>query len=251
MIYSGLVSVTFRKLEPKEIVKLVVKAGLTGIEWGGDIHVPHGNIEKAKEVCKLTLDNGLRAASYGSYYYVGCEGEKGIYFGNVLETALELKTQNIRVWAGNRGSDEADDAWWDKVINETVRISETARMAGINISFEYHGGTLTDTDGSTVKLMSAVSGRNVFSYWQPPIGLPFKEQLKGLNNILDWLGNIHVYWWNETEIMHLSSGADIWKKYMEVIKRAKGDRYCMLEFVCNDDPLQFLEDAKTLKKILE
>ena len=42
MIYPGLVSVTFRKLSPEEIVQLVVSSGLKGIEWGGDIHLPHG-----------------------------------------------------------------------------------------------------------------------------------------------------------------------------------------------------------------
>ena len=48
MIHTGLVSVTFRKLEPAEIVDLVKQAGLQGIEWGGDIHVPHGDIQRAK-----------------------------------------------------------------------------------------------------------------------------------------------------------------------------------------------------------
>ena len=39
MIYPGLVSITFRKLQPDAIIKLVAQAGLTGIEWGGDVYV--------------------------------------------------------------------------------------------------------------------------------------------------------------------------------------------------------------------
>ena len=66
---------TFRKLAPEEIIALVAKSGLKGIEWGGDIHVRHGDLIQARKVCRLTEENGLTVASYGSYYNVGCEGE--------------------------------------------------------------------------------------------------------------------------------------------------------------------------------
>jgi hypothetical protein len=51
--------VTFRSLEPAEIVKLADRAGLDGIEWGGDVHVPHGDVTKASEVYKMTSSMGL------------------------------------------------------------------------------------------------------------------------------------------------------------------------------------------------
>jgi sugar phosphate isomerase/epimerase len=41
MIHTALASVTFRHLTFEEIIELVRKAGLDGIEWGGDIHVPY------------------------------------------------------------------------------------------------------------------------------------------------------------------------------------------------------------------
>ena len=66
MITTGLLSVTFRKLTPPEIVGLVRQAGLAGIEWGGDIHVPHGNLDRAREVRQMTLDAGITIAAYGS-----------------------------------------------------------------------------------------------------------------------------------------------------------------------------------------
>ncbi|MNI10046.1 hypothetical protein D3C73_631400 [compost metagenome] len=56
LIRTGLVSVTFRRLSVEEIVMMVQKAGLQDIEWGGDIHVPHGNFQRAHEVAKLTHD---------------------------------------------------------------------------------------------------------------------------------------------------------------------------------------------------
>ena len=47
---TGLVSVTFRKLTPEKIIELVSEAGLNAIEWGGDVHVPHGDLKRAAEV---------------------------------------------------------------------------------------------------------------------------------------------------------------------------------------------------------
>ena len=232
-MYTGLVSITFRKLSPQEIIALVAKAGLNGIEWGGDMHVPHGNIERAREVYKMTADAGLKVAAYGSYYHVGCEDQEGISFRKVLDTALELKAPTIRVWAGNRGSQEADGDWWAKVANETCRISEMAEGSGITISFEYHPNTLTDTAESTLRLIKTVKRDNIASYWQPTFGLDFKRQIEGLKQVLPWIGNTHVFWWDRNEIQPLVDGMDTWKKYIEVIGTAKGDRFCMVEFVRN------------------
>ena len=43
MIKIGLVSISFRDLFPKQIVDMVAEVGLDAIEWGGDVHVPHGD----------------------------------------------------------------------------------------------------------------------------------------------------------------------------------------------------------------
>ena len=250
MINTGLVSITFRKLSPGEIIALAAKAGLGGIEWGGDIHVPHGNAKLAREVGRMTADAGLKVAAYGSYYHVGCEEQEGMPFEKVLDSACELKAPTIRVWAGNRGSREADESWWKKVTDETCRISDIAKGSEITVSFEFHGNTLTDTGESAVRLMKSVAVGNIASYWQPPVGLGFEQQLEGLNMILPWLGNVHAFYWNTHERQPLAEGAGVWRKYMDIIKTVKGDRFCMVEFVMNDDPVQFMEDAKALKQII-
>ena len=53
-ILPGLVSITFRALAPREIVDLAARARLAGIEWGGDIHVPHGDLQRAGEAGRMT-----------------------------------------------------------------------------------------------------------------------------------------------------------------------------------------------------
>ena len=250
MVRTGLVSVTFRKLSCDEIIKLVVQAGLDGIEWGGDIHVPHGDISKAKEVSQRTKDAGLSVASYGSYYYLGCEKEKNLPFEKVMESAIELGAPIIRVWAGNRASGNSDPAWWDLAVEESRRIGQMALKEGIKIAFEYHANTLTDTSESAYRLLKETNHSNVYSYWQPPVNLNRAECLEGLNKITPWLTNVHTYHWEQGVRKPLEDGISIWTEYMETIKKVDGDRYSMIEFVRNDTSEQFLKDAETLKKIV-
>src|SRR5690242_18609852 len=100
MVYSGLVSVTFRQLPPQQIVELAAQGGLAAIEWGGDVHVPHGELQTARRVLERTRQAGLQVAAYGSYYRVGVSPAQGLAFESVLETALALQAPTIRVWAG-------------------------------------------------------------------------------------------------------------------------------------------------------
>ncbi len=246
MIRTGLVSVTFRKLAPKEIVALVSKAGLEAIEWGGDVHVPHGDVKRAKEVLKTTKDAGLKIASYGSYYYAGHEKETP--FGDVLDTAIALTAPTIRVWAGKIGSNESDESYRKNVVKESQRIADMAKSAGIVVAYEFHKDTLTDTMNSTVNLLKEVFRDNVMTYWQPLRVTLFDYYIKGLKDILPWLNNIHVYQIDKNgNRQPLSSGRDLWKKYLDMVKNSGKDHFALLEFVKSDEPQQFIEDAKTLK----
>ncbi|MFN2155934.1 MAG: sugar phosphate isomerase/epimerase, partial [Anaerolineae bacterium] len=97
MIRSGLVSITFRQLSPAEIVARAAQAGLEAIEWGGDVHVPHGDVDAARTVRRTTEEAGLQVAAYGAYYRVG--HEEPCPFADVLESAVALGAPLIRVWA--------------------------------------------------------------------------------------------------------------------------------------------------------
>ena len=77
VLTSGLVSITFRQLTPEQIVDLVAETGLAAIEWGGDVHVPHGEVAPARDVRRRTEEAGLIVASYGSYLRVGHDDPGG------------------------------------------------------------------------------------------------------------------------------------------------------------------------------
>jgi len=244
MITPGLVSVSFRKISPLEIIALVKQAGLAGIEWGGDVHVPHGDVVRAKEVRQQTLAAGLAVLAYGSYYRL--DGQK---FEAVLESAVALGAPVIRVWAGAVGSAKATAEQRAAVVADSQRIGDLAAKAGIKIAYEYHGGTLTDTDASARQLLHEVAHPNVYTLWQPHIEDTVDANLESLRGVLPRLVNLHVFHWtaNPRERRPLAEGAQDWGQYLSAVS---GNRAALLEFVQDDDPQNLLRDAATLLSVI-
>jgi sugar phosphate isomerase/epimerase len=249
---TGLVSITFRQLSPDQIVQLVQMLNLDGIEWGGDVHVPHGDAARAREVAALTRDAGLQVAAYGSYYRAGHDD---VAWKEVLLSAVELGTPLIRVWAGKCGSQEADANYRAQVENDLRRICEEAQRENIRVALEFHGGTLTDTGTSARELLQAVDHPNLKCLWQPSNGRSVETRLQELKMVLPWLSNLHVFQWQVTEQglkrLPLEDGETEWLEYLLQVRDLPKDRFALLEFVREDAPNQFVQDATTLKSWLD
>lgn len=252
-IHPGLVSISFRKLAPRDVVEAAAAAGLAGIEWGGDVHVPHGDLAQAAEVRRMTTDAGLSVPAYGSYYRAGVSENAGLAFERVLESARMLGAPMIRVWAGHKGSAEVDAAYRARVVADCQRIAVMAAQAGVVVASEYHSCTLTDTDVSTGTFLAEVGHENFRSYWQPRSGESVREGLHGLRQVLPQLAHLHVYhWWPDPAHRRpLAEGADCWLPYLELAATVKGDRFALLEFVPNDDPAVLPVEAATLNRWLK
>ena len=252
---AGLCSITFRKLVPAEIVALTAKAGLSGIEWGGDVHVPHGNLAAARAVRGMTQDAGLRVSSYGSYYRAAESEREGLTFGCVLDSARELGAPCIRVWAGRKGSAQADTAYREGVVRDLQRIGIAAAAAKVKVALEWHGGTLTDRLDSAVRLMDEVRHPNVYFYWQAATDIDVAACLAGLTQVLPQVANVHVFHWRSNlggpDRRPLAEGAAVWQKYLSILRHGGEDRWCLMEFVSGDLPAQFLEDARVLRTWVE
>lgn len=247
---TGLCSVTFRKLAVEEIVNLAVKAKLGGIEWGEDVHVPAGDLDQARKTARMTIQAGLNIVSYGSYYRVGCKEENTASFEEILQTAIELDAPTIRVWAGNRGSKDADPAYWENVVSDSRRIASLAQEHGISVSYEYHGGTLTDTNESAYRSMKEINHPNAGIYWQPAVGRDIDMRLEGLRRIAPWLTHVHVFHWENRNRLPLSDGEKEWKRYLRCLGGLKAEHYALLEFVDGDDTGQFIRDASVLERLI-
>jgi len=248
MIRSGLVSITFRKLSPEAIIDLVARARLDGIEWGGDVHVPHGDTVRAREVAAMTTAAGLQVSSYGSYYRSGVEQD--FTFSQVLDTAVALGAPLVRIWAGDRGSDQADDDWRTQVVRDTREACVAAAEAGVRVAFEFHRNTLTDDSASAVDLVRRVDHPELSLYWQPLTGLSDRQLGDSLRAVLPFLANLHVFHWGpEGERRPVAEGRDRWNSLLSEVQRVDGttDRWALIEFVQADSPAVFLEDARTLR----
>jgi sugar phosphate isomerase/epimerase len=250
MLTPGLVSVTFRKLSPPEIISLVTRAHLRSIEWGGDVHVPHGDLSRAREIRALTEDAGLSCPSYGSYYRLAHKDPKNPPFEKALDSAVALGAPILRIWAGPLGSDKATPAHRAAVAADARRVCALAAQANTKVSLEYHARTLTDTADSTRQLLRDVDHPNLFLHWQPAPAMTREERLASLHLALPHLTQVHVYHYTGTAYALLADIADEWSQYLSVARTTTRDHHCLLEFVRDDSPEAFLEDAATLLRLL-
>jgi sugar phosphate isomerase/epimerase len=253
MLIPGLVSVTFRSLDPEEIIRLAVGAGLQSIEWGGDIHVPAGENARAREVGRWTRDAGLIVSAYGSYYRLGPPVQGEPPFERVLASAAGLAAPTIRVWAGRCGSAACSADERAAIIDDARRVADMAARSGITVSLEYHEGTLTDTRDSVRALLQELAHPNIEFLWQPPHGETIETCAESLLEVLPRLRNVHVFhWWPTSgDRRPLAEGEPRWQTYIDIVRESRRTVDFLLEFVARDNPDQFLADAATLQRMLE
>jgi sugar phosphate isomerase/epimerase len=265
----GICSITLKDKSPHEIVALAVRCGLGSLEWWGGEHVPPGNRLRAQEVACLTREAGLEVASYGSYYRAGCSETEKLSFASILDSAESLGAPTIRVWAGrqNRGDCPAEEL--RAVLRDSMRIADAAEDRGLTITFEFHGGTLTDSAENARLLAEELQHPAIFFSWQPPHGFTAKESLAGLRALLPRLSTLHAYHWtigaydrnlyNERErrLVYpddyhrhpLAEGVDRWQAYLKVVRQDAKPHHVLLEFVHEDCPDQVTKDAATLVEL--
>lgn len=245
-IRTGLTSVTFRQKTIDEIVALAHKAQLDGIEWGGDLHVPAGDVQAARHAAKATADAGLSVLSYGSYFH----GDEGEDFAPVLESAKALGAPMVRVWAERSPYEECSVEAFSRCVTAFQKAADMAAEAGIAVGFEYHRGTFTQTRAGAAALLDAVSRENVSCYWQPNPDISLEEQLLEMDALLPRLSNIHVFYWTKNNVRHpLSEGIPLWEQYVKHLQKANVPRAMILEFVEGDSHEAFLRDAATLHRL--
>ncbi len=252
MILPGLASVTFRQLSAEVVIGLAAKAGLAGIEWGGDIHVPPGDLERAQTIGRMTSDAGLSVIAYGSYYTVAKSKNEGLTFDQVIKTAKALDTKIIRIWAGWKSSREATGDYHHEILEELRAIGDEAGRNGISLALEFHDNTLNDSYEACVRLFTELDHPSVKTYWQPMHGAGPDINGPGIHMILPWIAGFHVFhWWPQAEVrLPLQYGLVDWQAYIKQLSRLNQKIYGCLEFVKDDSTQQFLKDAVTLIELI-
>ncbi|KAF0093068.1 MAG: Xylose isomerase domain-containing protein [Puniceicoccaceae bacterium 5H] len=246
MLRTGLVSATFRGLEPAAIIELAAQAGCDGIEWSGDVHVPAGELELARTVGEATRAAGLSVIAYDSYYRATPEET----FQPVLDTALTLGAPLIRVWAGRKSSADMPPRERLDVAARLAVAARTAARSGLRVATEYHKWSLTDELETALQLLREVGPSPLETLWQ---GFRFgdvRDAEAELEALEPWLANLHVFFWGPggfKDRRPLREGAAFWQPLLARYAKDDVERHASLEFVAGDAPEQFRDDVACLQ----
>ena len=242
---TGIVSISFRDRSPEQILIAASEAGLDAVEWGGDVHVPHGDLEAARLVRELSAAFDTEIAEYGSYYAIGKSDPS--LFEDILNTARDLGTNVIRVWAHQgKPSDSFSEEEYQACVADAKRI---CAMAGdITVALECHPNTLTDEYHTELKFIRDVGCDNLKTFWQPNQHRPVDYNLDSIRALLPYIVSVHVYSWKRKERLPLAALESDWLQYVELLS-AKDLNY-MLEFMHDGNIETLKETAATLKKWL-
>ena len=141
------------------------------------------------------------------------------------------------------------------VVAETLRIADLSAAVGVDLVFEYHGGTLTDSNASAAAFAKAVQHPAVFFGWQPRTGASVAENLEAVRGMLPRLATLHVFNWSKGpdggSVRHpLCEAGEEWGLYLQEIVRTGRDHVALLEFVRDNSVANFEEDASTLRELV-
>lgn len=246
MYQIAFTTVTFRKLNRSAVCNIAAENEISLIEWGGDIHLPIADINAQNEIINLSNSLNLCALSYGSYYYVGTKNYDE--WRKITQTASSIGAKTIRVWLGNKSSENVSDSMLDEMVEETQILADIAREKDLIVAFEFHKGTYNDNGKRSSAFIEKVNRDNVKTYWQP---FGTKEDEENLKAVLPYLISVHVFEWNEKGKRYpLKHGRKKWKKYASIIHMANIDVNYIMEFVKNDSPRRFAKDLVILQNLL-
>ena len=233
----GLCSVTFRSLSADDIIEATVAAGLRAIEWGGDVHLPPGDVARAATLARRCADAGLVCPSYGSYVAAGGAVRD---MDAALDTADALGARTVRVWAPVGVTPDA-----------VGELAVAAGGRGLTASLEFHPGTSTETAASTLALLTAVDNEHLYTYWQPVAGASPARSLSEYRSIERRCSHVHVFWWTRDGTrLPLAEGVELWPAVLGSPSTARQwhePRMAYLEFVADDDISVMARDAATLR----
>ena len=259
---TGLVSISFRKKSVKELIKAAKESGLEYIEWGGDVHVPMGNIKWARKVRRMMHGAGLKVASYGSYFGIlyHCDERFPLPFKKVLKTAKALGAKTVRVWLGwpKCGCKKGKCVYicekhYCKNVTLTKALCNEAKKYGLTLSIECHFATLSDDYHDTLRFLEAVDCDNLKLYWQPNHAKSFEYNLEALKALRPYITNVHVFNWDENAQKYpLIEGRAQWDEYFKVLNDENAEeRVCFLEFMPDGEVASLPTETASLKTILE
>ena len=241
----GLVSISFRKHTPEEILAAVKTAGLTCIEWGSDVHAPCRDTERLYEIARLQKEYGITCSSYGTYFRLGVTPLEEL--SDYIAAAGILGTNILRLWGGTKkGADMTPEELAD--FTDTCRkAAAMAEEAGVILCLECHMLSVTETPDYAVALMEAVNSPAFRMYWQPFQWLDTEGSLAVARAVAPYAEHLHVFNWHGGERFPLAEAVEDWKCYLTAFTTP---RTLLLEFMPDDRIESLPAEAAALRTII-
>lgn len=244
MYNLGLVSISFRKHSPFEIILAAKKAGLECIEWGSDVHAPYNDTEKLNRIAALQKEHGIYCSSYGTYFRLGVSEIEEL--PQYITAAKTLGTDILRLWCGDKAYAEYTEEEKKLLFAECKKAAEIAESENVTLCMECHNHTFTDEIEAALELMQSVNSPAFRMYWQPNQFKTVQQNMNYAENISEYTRNIHVFNWSGDERYPLEESIEIWEKYLE---NFNGERALLLEFMPENDIETLNREAQALRRI--
>ena len=239
----GLVSISFRDKTPSQILKAMNDCGLSFIEWGSDVHAPP---QKAAEIADVQKMYGVECSSYGTYFRFGTNPLSELC--EYIYAAKMLGTDILRLWCGNKNSEDYSQKEKESLFYECREASEIAKKHNVILCMECHNRTYTNSTLASLELMENVNSPYFRMYWQPNQFKSFEENMEYAKAISPYTKNIHVFNWRGEQRYSLHEGIKEWKAFLSAFGK---EHTLLLEFM-PDDKIETLQyELEALKEIVK
>ncbi len=242
-IKTGLASVTFRNKSVHEVVEIAQKAGVEYIEWGADVHVK--TLEDAQFAKKLCDENNIKIRSYGSYYTVGSGDVE--HWNRICENANALGASSVRVWLGNKNSEETDKEEYSHILDDLKSICAVAKKYNLIVSSECHDNTYNNNTDAFLKMRNDLDADNFKTYFQSRY-LKFDYDIDRIERTFDFIENVHVSYRDLIKEQRFRKKD---KKYLDKLVRKFSemnfDGVILVEFTKGSKERNFIKDIRKLK----
>lgn len=241
----GLVSVSFRKHSPKEILEAAKSAGLSQIEWGSDVHAPCHDTARLSEIAEMQKEYGIKCSSYGTYFRMGETPESELE--HYIAAAKALGTDILRLWCGTKCGDDLSPSERQNLTAQCKRAALIAQEAGVILCMECHKSTYTQKLEDALTLMSEVDSPHFRMYWQPFQWQSEEQNLEYAEAIAPYTHHIHVFQWKESQRFSLNDGIEEWRRYLS---KFSTPRTLLLEFMPDNEISSLATEAQALREIV-
>lgn len=239
----GLCSVTFRKKTAEEIVNIAKNAGVSFIEWGGDVHVK--TVDDARRVKALCDGADIKISSYGSYFNSAeYNEEKWI---STCEIAREMGADSIRIWLGKKGSLYTSRDEYILILRNTKRMCDIASEYGLLVCPECHRNTFNDNTSAFLRFSKELKRGNFKTYFQSRY-FHMEYDLLRIDRTYNYIKDVHVSYRDlKREQLFRKKDKSYLDTLLKKLRKKNFNGIVMVEFVSFGSEKRFYKDIERLK----